>query len=64
MKKRDYLPILAILIMWIITGMSGSSTPGITFTQLGILTLITVPLLLAIILSIRAIYKEHKTEKE
>jgi uncharacterized membrane protein len=64
MKKRDYLPIIAILIMWLITSMSGSSTPGLTPTQTGILTLITVPLLIAIILAIRAVYKEHKAEKE
>lgn len=63
MKKRDYLPMIAILIMWLITSMSGSSTPGFTSVETTILFLITVPLLLAIILAFRAVYKEHKAEK-
>jgi len=63
MKKRDYLPMIAILSMWLITSMSGSSTPDLGSTEAFILFLITVPLLLAIILSFRAVYKEHKAEK-
>jgi len=63
MKLRDYLPIIAVLIMWLITSASGSSTPGFTSTETSILFLITVPLLIAIILAIRAVYKEHKAEK-
>jgi len=64
MKKRDYFPILAILGMWLITSMSGSSTPNLGSTEAFILFLLTVPLLIAIILSIRAVYKEHKAEKQ
>jgi len=64
MKIRDYFPILAILGMWLITSMSGSSTPGLTSVHTTILFLITIPLIIAIILSIRAVYKEHKAEKE
>ncbi len=63
MKKRDYLPMIAILSMWLITSMSGSSTPDLGSTEAFILFLITVPLLLAIILSFRAVYQEHKAEK-
>jgi hypothetical protein len=54
---------IAILSMWLITSMSGSSTPDLGSTEAFILFLITVPLLLAIILSFRAVYKEHKAEK-
>jgi hypothetical protein len=63
MKKRDYFPILAVLIMWLIVSANGSSTPGLESTGL-ILTIITIPLLVAIVLAILAVHKEHKAEKE
>ncbi|HUY00707.1 MAG TPA: hypothetical protein VMV49_14195 [Candidatus Deferrimicrobium sp.] len=65
MGKRDYLPVLAIFGMWFMTMASGLSTPGLDSTQLAILSyVIAAPLLLAIILTIRAIHHKNKAEKE
>ncbi len=65
MGKRDYLPIIAILAMWLMTAAGGSSTLSLDSTQLTILCfIITAPLLLAIILSFRAVHKKNKTQKE
>jgi hypothetical protein len=65
MGKREYLPVLAILGMWFMTIASGLSTPDLSSAQLAILSYaITAPLLIAIILTIRAIYKKNKAGKE
>ncbi len=60
MGKRDYLPIIAILLIFLATASTGLSTPGLGTIELTILSIIGIPLLLAIIIAMIRVHRENK----
>lgn len=62
MGKRDYLPIIAILLIWLSTASTGLSTPGIGDIQIMILSIIGIPLLVAIIIAFVRVHRQNKQE--